>query len=1084
VIQTGAFDAVRHRAQSSVVFACTAAVVWVGCVSGSVAGTISADIDPTGESPRSHEVIIHLAADDRAVEPLSRGTAAEKRRLDAVAEITAHATAKLREAVERGDLEIRRAFRLQPTIAATVTDAGLTAVGSSDVVTWVEPDRRFVPLTQEGLELIGATTLHDLGIAGEGTAVAIIDTGVDYLHPTLGGGQIPNAKVIYGLDTADLDDDPMDCHGHGTAVASVAAGSSYQWSPNRRFAGGVAPAALILAYKVTSDIGCRAASTSSVIAAIEDAVLHRTGDDYRLAAINISLGGETFSGPCDDANLAYSDAVATAVDAGIAVVAAAGNGGYPDSLDVPACIARTISVASAWDVDSGANGYSFCLDPECRRWCDDSFKWQGAVACYSNSNAYLDVVAPSEFLRAADSGGVTVEFGGTSGAAAYVTGAAALLAQALPTIDPTTTRFLLAATGRPTMDDKNGLVRPIVDLAAALEGASRIAVTPDPDLTISRQPDPPLESAIFVDQTGLVGSLKVMLDLSHSSPNMLRVTLTAPGGTTVVLHDMEPGTTPASTSAERFDGITGTYPDDLEPNQSLGRLANRQLNGWWSLTVEDFSPTEGSQKPMLHGWALVPTPLGEPSPDEVAMVFPVVARAQGAHGTSWRSDVRLFNPSDRHESQVEIFLMPPSGESSVGLRQTLAIVPHGSSLALDDIVESRFGLESGRGSLVVQDPSGNPLDGTSRTYTTSASGTFGQFIAPLVSGARSTGVGEPPLVVLPITGDDHRINIGFTEVEGAVAAVAMTVIDGLTGAALGPSTFYLVDAFENLQLNGGVPGTEPGSAVEPYMTISVVQGQGRIAAYASVIDNRTGDAIFVDGGVPEVAPYLVVPVVARTQGQAGTSWQSDLRILNHGSFSVHVDAELRLRGSVGLPPVVESFELRAGEALTIEDVVGSLFGFDQTAGSLRLVPREGSTALCAASRTANHISTGTYGQYIPAVQPSRGVAGHGTLVHLEDSPRARSNIGLVELDGTSATVELRLKDDRGRALGASAQLSLGPWESVQINDIFSALGVQPHDNARLDIDRLSGSGRYSAYASVIDSESGDAIYVPVLPIPN
>ena len=226
------------------------------------------------------------------------------------------------------DFNLIRRFRLQPALTAVVSTRGLAELALNPKVTRVEPDRRWTLQTLEGLNLIGADSLHQLGIAGEGTAVAIIDSGVDYLHPTLGGGLIPNAKVVYGRDTADDDDDPMDCIGHGTAVASVAAGSSYQWSPNRRFAGGVAPAAKILAYKVTADAECGIATTGAVVEAIEDAILHRDGEDYRLAAINISLGGGEFFGPCDEANLAYAEAIKTATEAGITVVAAAGNNGY------------------------------------------------------------------------------------------------------------------------------------------------------------------------------------------------------------------------------------------------------------------------------------------------------------------------------------------------------------------------------------------------------------------------------------------------------------------------------------------------------------------------------------------------------------------------------------------------------------------------------------------------------------------------------------------------------------------------------------------------------------------------------------
>src|SRR6266702_632889 len=61
-------------------------------------------------------------------------------------------------------------------------------------------------------------------LTGAGTSIVIIDTGVDYNAPDLGGGFGAGHKVIAGWDFVDNDADPMDTDGHGTGVASLAAG--------------------------------------------------------------------------------------------------------------------------------------------------------------------------------------------------------------------------------------------------------------------------------------------------------------------------------------------------------------------------------------------------------------------------------------------------------------------------------------------------------------------------------------------------------------------------------------------------------------------------------------------------------------------------------------------------------------------------------------------------------------------------------------------------------------------------------------------------------------------------------------------
>ena len=61
-------------------------------------------------------------------------------------------------------------------------------------------------------------------LTGEGITIAIIDTGIDYTHPDLGGCFGDGCKVVGGYDFVNSDDDPMDDQGHGTHVAATAAG--------------------------------------------------------------------------------------------------------------------------------------------------------------------------------------------------------------------------------------------------------------------------------------------------------------------------------------------------------------------------------------------------------------------------------------------------------------------------------------------------------------------------------------------------------------------------------------------------------------------------------------------------------------------------------------------------------------------------------------------------------------------------------------------------------------------------------------------------------------------------------------------
>jgi minor extracellular serine protease Vpr len=144
---------------------------------------------------------------------------------------------------------------------------------------------------------------------GTGMVIAIIDTGVDYKNPNLGGGFGPGYKVIGGYDFGDGDQDPMDLNGHGTHVAGIAAANGDLK--------GVAPGAKILAYKIVEG-SKNTASTVNIIAAIERSV--RDGADVA----NLSFGE---SGLKPNSHDPVIEAFNEAADGGVLTSIAAGNDG-------------------------------------------------------------------------------------------------------------------------------------------------------------------------------------------------------------------------------------------------------------------------------------------------------------------------------------------------------------------------------------------------------------------------------------------------------------------------------------------------------------------------------------------------------------------------------------------------------------------------------------------------------------------------------------------------------------------------------------------------------------------------------------
>ena len=208
---------------------------------------------------------------------------------------------------------------------------------------------------------------NTLGFSGEGVKVAIMDTGVDYDHPDLGGCFGPGCRVAAGWDlvgdsfnaspfnadgtpnadynpTPSPDADPDDCNGHGTHVAGIVGANA----ASADGVSGVAPGVTFGAYRV---FGCNGSTTADIML---EAMERALADGMDI--LNMSIGSAHNTWP-QYPTAAGSDAL---VDAGMVVVASIGNSGADGlySAGAPGVGNKVIGTASFDNSDVALNTFT------------------------------------------------------------------------------------------------------------------------------------------------------------------------------------------------------------------------------------------------------------------------------------------------------------------------------------------------------------------------------------------------------------------------------------------------------------------------------------------------------------------------------------------------------------------------------------------------------------------------------------------------------------------------------------------------------------------------------------------------------
>ncbi|MBU7001138.1 MAG: S8 family peptidase [Theionarchaea archaeon] len=335
--------------------------------------------------------------------------------------------------------QVHQTLHLIPAVVASLPEHAIEALSRNPHIKYIQIDhyRPYVapPVDVKGKpgpppeELPWGVDRIDADLAwststGSGVKVAIVDTGIDMDHPDLEanikGGFNAIAPSGKYKDPNNFDDD----HGHGSHCAGIVAAVD-----NEIGVIGVAPEAWLYGVKVLDGSG--SGYDSDIIEGIQWCV------DNGIQVLSMSFGGYE-----DDQT--FHDAIDAAWDAGLLLVAAAGNEGYEEPDLYPAGYSTAMAISA---MDS-----------------DDSIIW------WSNSGSEIELAAPGVGIYSTYKRGGYTTMSGTSMACPHVSGVAALVWAVHPGYTNSQVRQTLCTTaedlGTPGWDPYYGY--GLVDAQAAV----------------------------------------------------------------------------------------------------------------------------------------------------------------------------------------------------------------------------------------------------------------------------------------------------------------------------------------------------------------------------------------------------------------------------------------------------------------------------------------------------------------------------------------------------------------------------------------------------------------------------------------
>jgi len=462
------------------------------------------------------EVIIKL----RDVEKQQKGIFFTKTLTDEEVKSTQE---KAKEELKKDLEDVKYEFSSFNGLSASVSREELEKLEKNSDVELISSDHQFSAFLQDSAVITNATRtwiqeVNGTNITGIGETICLVDTGVNYSHPDLGGCFGSSCKVIAGFNFINEGTSPMDDNGHGTHIAGISAGNG--------IIKGIAPDAKIVAMKVLDSTGN--GGEADLIAGIEACI--GNASLYNISVISLSLGTTAlYTEHCDSSFPSLSSALNLAISKNISVIAAAGNGNNYTSISSPSCISNVTAVGNVNKQDS----ISY------------------------NRNKFVQLLAPGTNINSTYKSGYT-QLSGTSMSAPHIAASFMLVRQFYElqnntVLTPKQIQDTLNKTGKQIYDSSSGLTFSRVDIIVALQdlGLTNILTETIENISIT----------LISPQNNLITKQQQSFSCLSNSTNQLKdITFSLYDSSSLVYRETKNITNTVNTTIFSYTGLAdGTY---------------------------------------------------------------------------------------------------------------------------------------------------------------------------------------------------------------------------------------------------------------------------------------------------------------------------------------------------------------------------------------------------------------------------------------------------------------------------------------------------------------------------------------------